>query len=115
MSPWPIIAGLIFAASCGFTGYRLGSNVKQGEWDASQLADAKAREESMQTAAKAIAAMIPLQAKITERVTHEVETNTVYRDCTLPDDGRRLLNNAITGAASEPSGGDGVQTTAARP
>lgn len=113
MNPWPIIAALILSGVVGFGGYRLGSSVKQGEWDASTVADAKGREESMQTAAQAIAAMIPTQAKTTERVTHEVKTNTVYRDCVVPAAGLRLLNDSITGATTEPSGGDGVPATAA--
>jgi hypothetical protein len=109
MSPYPILAALILCALAGFGGYRIGSDVKQGEWDASKLADSEAREESMQTAAQAIARMIPKQAKTTERVTHEVKTNTVYRECVIPDSGRRLLNDAISGIETKPAGGDGVQ------
>ncbi len=112
MNPYPILAALILCALAGFGGYWIGSNVKQGEWDASKLADSQAREESMQTAAQAIARMITQQAKTTERVTHEVKTNTVYRECVIPDSGRRLLNDAISGTETESSGGDGVQAPA---
>ncbi len=112
MNPYPILAALILCALAGFGGYRLGSDVKQGEWDASKLADSQAREKSMQTAAQAIARMIPQQAKTTERVTHEVKTNTVYRECVIPDSGRRLLNDAIRGPETESSRGNGVPAPA---
>jgi hypothetical protein len=112
MNPYPILAALILCALAGFGGYWMGLDAKQGEWDSSKLADSEAREESMQTAAQAIARMIPQQAKTTERVTHEVKTNTVYRECVIPDSGRRLLNDAISGIETESSGGDGVQASA---
>jgi len=108
-----LIAAIVAAVVLLGAGYRMGVKIKQGEWDASTVADAKGREESMQTAAKAIAAMIPTQAKTTERVTHEVKTNTVYRDCVVPAAGLRLLNDSITGSITEPASGDGVQATTA--
>ena len=107
-----VLIALIVAAGGGL---RVGLKLKQGEWDAATVADAKGREESMQAAAMAIAAMIPAQAKTTERVTHEVKTNAVYRDCVVPAAGLRLLNDSITGAATEPAGGDGVQAPTANP
>lgn len=113
MNPWPILAGLILAGLCGFGGYRLGLDVKQGEWDAVKVADSEAREQSMQTAAKAIAAMIPTQAKITERVTHEVQTHTVYRDCRVTPDGLRMLNDTISGTEAKPAGGHGMPPASA--
>lgn len=109
------LVSLCVCLACLWVGYGKGKDAKQGEWDASTVADSKAREESMQTAARAIAAMIPLQAKTTERVTHEVETNTVYRDCVVPASGLRLLNDSITGTTTEPASGDGVQATATHP
>lgn len=107
-----VLIALIVAAGGGV---RVGLKLKQGEWDAANITDSKAREESMQTAAKAIAAMIPAQAKNTEKVTHEVKTNTVYADCVVPAAGLRLLNDSITGASSEPTGGGGVQAPTEKP
>lgn len=98
-------AGALFGA-----GWWLGAELNQGKHDAAQVARQEAQTETAQVIAERLAEMSTAQAKTTERVTHEVQTNTVYRDCVLPDDGRRLLNDAISGADS--SGGDGVQATA---
>ena len=61
----------------------------------------KARDEIVNATAEKLAAMAPTQAAITERVIREVKTNTVYRDCVLPDDGLRLVNAARAGSAGK--------------
>ena len=110
--PARIVAVLLACLICAGVGCRLGLTIKQGEWDASVRGQLEAQTATAQVIAARLADMTSAQAKTTERVIHEVETNTVYRDCVLPDDGRRLLNAAISGASAEPAGGDGVQATA---
>ena len=109
--PARIAAFLLACLICAGVGCRLGLTIKQGEWDASVRGQLEAQTTTAQVIAARLADMTTAQAKTTERVIHEVE-KPVYRDCVLPDDGRRLLNDAINGASAEPAGGDGVQATA---
>lgn len=108
------IASLIAALGLLGLGFKFGLDVKQGEWDADALASQKAQEVTAQIIAARLADMASTQAKTVERITHEVKTNTVYRDCVVPDSGVRLLNDAISGA-SEPTGSGGVQAPAKAP
>lgn len=109
--------GLIVLAliAFGWACIEIGKDLKQGEIDAAEKATAKARAELIDAAANKLAAMAPKQDAITERVIREVKTNTVYRDCVLPDAGFRLLNDAIAGSRAEPAGGSGVQAAAEAP
>lgn len=106
MNPYPILACALLCAACGLGGYRHGVSVTEARHDASRLAEVEGQRQALTATAKAIAAMTPAQAKITERVTHEVKTNTVYRDCVLPAAGVGLLNDAISGAIVESAGSD---------
>jgi hypothetical protein len=115
MSPQArIVAILLACLACVGFGCRLGVRIKQGEWDASTVASQKARDETAQIIAQRLADMASTQAKTVERVTHEVNNNTVYAACVLPDSGVRLLNDAISGT-SEPAGDNGVQATITTP
>mgnify|MGYP007090085294 CR=1 FL=1 len=107
--------GLIALALIGFgwACIQIGKDLKQGEFDATEKAATKARAELIDATANKLAAMAPKQDAITERVIREVKTNTVYRDCVLPDAGFRMLNDAIRGA--EPVGGERVQASAEAP
>lgn len=87
----------------------LGMDIKQGQWDASIVASREAQDKALDAAAKAIAQVSITQQTIIQKVQHEVQTKTVYRDCVVPDDGSRLLNAAI--ANQEPASGVGVQPT----
>ena len=87
--------------------------LKQGQWDASLVAQQKAAQDTAQVIAHRLADMAGQQAKTVERVTHEVKTNTIYRDCVVPDSGIRMLNDAISGR--EPAGDSGVRSPATAP
>lgn len=104
-----IVVVLAFAWAC----VEFGKDLKQGEIDAKALAESNARKELVTATAEKLAAMAANQAAVTERVIREVKTNTIYRDCVLPDSGVRLLNDAISG--NKPTGDSGVQTTAQTP
>jgi hypothetical protein len=100
-----ILALCLVAGAGGFVGNRL----KQAEWDRSIIATKDAQDKALDAAAKAVAQLNITQQTIVQKVQHEVQTKTVYRDCVVPDDGSRLLNAAISN--QEPASGDGVQTT----
>lgn len=101
-----ILALCLVAGAGGFVGNRL----KQSEWDRSIIATKEAQDKALDAAAKAVAQINITQQTIVQKVQHEVQTKTVYRDCVVPDDGSRLLNAAISNQ-EQPTGGDGVQTT----
>lgn len=46
-----------------------------------------------------VAGLKPTYTTIQNKVQHEIETNTVYRDCKLSSDGLLLANQALTGGA----------------
>jgi len=111
---WRTYAAALAIIAFGWACIEMGKDLKQGEFDAKAKAAADARAEIVNATAEKLAAMAPKQEAITERVIREVKTNTVYRDCVLPDSGVRLLNDAIK-AGGQPSGVDGVQAAASAP
>lgn len=110
MSPWAILGAVVLAGAAGFG---LGSRLKQGEWDTAALAGKDAQAAALQAAAAEIAKIDIKQQTIVQKVQHEITEKTVYRDCRVPGDGIRLLNDAIGGA--EPAGGGGVPSAPASP
>ena len=105
-----ILALCVVAGAGGFVGNRL----KQAEWDRSIIATKEAQDKALDAAAKAVAQINVTQQTIVQKVQHEVQTKTVYRDCIVPADGRGLLNAAIS-SRGESSSDSGVQTTVAAP
>jgi hypothetical protein len=103
-----LAAILILIASVFGVGVRYGSTTKQAEWDADKIASKDATSRALQAAASAIAQIDIKQQTIVQKVQHEVQTKTVYRDCVIPDDGVRLLNDAVE-SRDKSAGGDGVQ------
>lgn len=76
-------------------GFWLGmDHVKAAQADA-----AKAQEAMQATVAKAIAAKMPAQQKIIERITRETVETPVYAECRHTASGLRDLNAALTDAA----------------
>lgn len=99
----------IIMALCLVAGGFVGNRLKQAEWDRSIIATKEAQDKALDAAAKGIAQLNITQQTIVQKVQHEVQTKTVYRDCVVPDDGSRLLNAAISNQ-DQPASGDGVQT-----
>ena len=112
---WRTALALLALIGFGLACIQIGKDLKQGEFDATEKAATKARAELVDATANKLAAMVPKQDAITERVTREIKTNTVYRDCVVPASGVRMLNDAIRGSRGEPAGGGGVQATVAAP
>lgn len=92
----PLAWAAIVAALC-FGSYLHGLDVKQGEWDSSELAKATATRKALDAAAAAIAKIEVTSEQIVQPLRTEIRTNTVYRDCRHSDDGLLRLNAAITG------------------
>lgn len=97
-----LLLALVVAVAAG---YKLGMDVKQGQWDAAKVAQAQAEKAALSAAAEAIARIEVKHQTIVQKVRHEITKETAYRDCIVPDDGRRLLNAAASGA-SAPAGGE---------
>lgn len=103
-----LVAILIVIAAVFGAGVRYGTTSKQAEWDAATLSSKDAQDKALQAAASAIAQIEVKQQTIVQKVQHEVQTKTVYRDCVVPSDGRGLLNAAIE-SRDKPAGDSGVQ------
>lgn len=97
-----ILLALVVAVAGGF---KIGMDVKQGQWDAAKVAESEARSQALQAAAEAIARIEVKHQTIVQKVRHEVSKEPVFRDCLLPDNAVGLLNAAASGA-SEPAGGE---------
>ena len=105
MNPWLIIAALVAVLAAGAGGFTLGvDHQKAAEIDKREVV-AEAVEAANATAAQAIARLKPTYTTIQAKVQHEIETNTVYRDCKLSADGLQLANQALNGGATAPGGG----------
>lgn len=100
-----ITAALVAAIGLTGLGFKLGMELKQGQWDAAKVAEAEAKDKALKAAAEAIAQIEVKHQTIVQKVRHEVTKEPVYRDCVLPDAAVGLLNSAALGA-SAPTGGD---------
>ena len=103
MNPYIIIAALLACVGAFFYGEHTGA---AGEIAKQKKLDDIVRQvsEAAQTgAATAIAANKPVNQTIVQKATHEVQTNTVYRDCLNTAGQLRNINQALTGSA-QPAG-----------
>lgn len=99
---WPA-ALVLSVAVTGVGGYRMGSAIKQGAWDAAVVANKAGEDKALKAAAEAIAKIEVKSEQIIQPVRTEIRTNTVYRECKHSSDSVRNLNALITG--DEPVGG----------
>jgi hypothetical protein len=97
-----LLVALIAAVAIGF---KVGMDVKRGQWDAAKVAESEAKDKALKAAAEAIARIEVKHQTIVQKVRHEISKEPVFRDCTLPDSAVGLLNAAASGA-SEPDGGE---------
>ncbi len=111
LAPYKLAAGLTLAAvaiaSSGLAGYRLGSSLKQAQWDAQVVAEQKGRDAALKAAADAIARIEVKSETHIQPLRTEIRTNTVYRDCGHAADSVRNLNALIVG---EQPGAGGMPT-----
>lgn len=107
MNPYVII-GLLAAwvASVGAAGYAAfdyGESRTIAQQKKTEDIVREAGEAAQRAAADAIAKIKPRNTTIQQETRHEIETNTVYRDCRVTPDGVHLANQALTGR-TEPAG-----------
>lgn len=89
----------------GWFGFKTGMAVKQGQWDASRLAQQAGEDAALKAAAQAIAKIEVKSEKHIQPMRTEIRTNTVYRDCQHAAVSLRNLNALITGEAVTGPGG----------
>lgn len=100
MNPYLIIAFLVAVLAAGAGGFKLGADHEVAAKAREEKHIKEAVEAATDVAAEAIAKLTPKYTTIQAKVQHEIETNTVYRDCELSPDGLSLVNHALTGTES---------------
>jgi uncharacterized protein HemX len=105
MNPYLVIAALIAVLAAGAGGFTLGvDHQKAAEIDKREVV-AEAVDAANSVWAAKVSDLKPIYTTIQAKVQHEIETNTVYRDCKLSPDGLQLANQALGGGGSAPGGG----------
>jgi glutamine synthetase len=105
MNPYLIIAALAAVMGAGWGGFRLGvDHEKAGQVDKLELV-AEAVDAANQSAAKAIAKLIPKNVTIRQTLEKEIHENTVYRDCKSSQAAVDAFNSGIVGVQQP---GDGA-------
>ena len=99
-----VLIALIVAAGGGV---RVGLKLKQGEWDAAQVASSETMQAAQAGAAEAIAKLEVKNVTIRQAVQREVVTKEVFRDCRSGPIALGLLNSAA-GASSPAAGASDV-------
>lgn len=97
MSYARIVALLVAAIGLVGFGFKLGMELKQGQWDAAKVARKQGQDEALQAAAREAVKIEVQSEKIIQPIRTEIRTNTVYRDCAHSPDSLRNLNTLITG------------------
>jgi len=103
MNPYLIIFALVSLMGAGLGGFSLGVDHEKASQVDRQDAIAEAVDAANNAWANKVASLKPTYTTIQNKVQHEIETNTVYRDCRLSPDGLQLANQALTGGAKPTS------------
>ena len=103
MNPYIIIFALLAMMGVGAGGFKLGVDHEKASQVDRQDAIADAEDAANNAWADKVASLKPTYTTIQNKVQHEIETNTVYRDCKLSPDGLQLANQALTGGAKPTS------------
>jgi hypothetical protein len=107
-----LIGALVFAAAVGgayVQGRSDGRDVEVAADSRAAKAVNDAKADMTAVAASAIAAIQFKNTTIMGRTVHDVQTNTVYRDCHLTSDGVRDVNDALTNVVSPSVPASGVK------
>lgn len=108
-----LLAGSLLAAmGSGWGGFSLGvDHERASQIDKRELV-AEAVDAANNTAAEAIAKLIPKNTTIRQTLEKEVRENTVYRDCVSTPDSVRAFNSALE---TEPNPAGGLKLPAKNP
>lgn len=112
MNPYILLAMLAAILAAGAGGFKLGVDHEFASQAREDAHIAQAVDAANTASAQAISTLKPIYTTLQGKVTHEIETNVVYRDCKLSPDGLLLANQALNGGAS--SGGELPKVDAAR-
>ena len=112
MNPYLLLAMLAAILAAGAGGFKLGVDHEFASQAREDAHIAQAVDAANTASAQAISTLKPIYTTLQGKVTHEIETNVVYRDCKLSPDGLLLANQALNGGAS--SGGELPKVDAAR-
>jgi hypothetical protein len=99
LNPWLWVGVLVALFAAGGTGFYYGSDYQKGKSAREEVLIKRAGDAAAEAAASKIAGIEFNVAPIRERITHEVQTNTVYKDCLNTDDAMKAINEARTGKA----------------
>jgi hypothetical protein len=105
MNPYLIIATLVAVLAAGAGGFKLGADHEVAAKAREEKHIAEAVEAANKASAEAIAKIKVVNKTIQNEVQREVQNNVVYRDCKLPADGLRLVQQALNGGAVPVGGG----------
>ena len=103
MNPYIIIVALVALMGAGWGGFSLGVDHEKASQGDKQDAIAEAVDAANNAWADKVASLKPTYTMIQNKVQHEIETNTIYRDCKLSPDGLLLANQALSGG-TKPTG-----------
>lgn len=106
INPWIIVAVLLAILSAGAGGFKLGADHEVASKARNDEQIKKVEEAVIAANAVAIASIKPRYTTIQGKLEKQYETNTVYRDCKLDPVGVQLVNEALSGGAKAPSGGE---------
>lgn len=105
-----IIAAMLACAGSGYQGWKMGIDsqiAKQAKADQSVRDEnqhiAEAVDAANNVLAHALAKMRPQYTTIKQELQREINTNTVYSACVLPDGGLQRINQALAGAPTVPA------------
>jgi len=107
-----LIGALVFAAAVAgsyLQGRSDGKDVEMAAQNREVSAVREAQAAMAQTAASAIAGIQVKNTTVMGRTIHDVQTNTVYRDCKLTADGLRDVNDALRNVVSPTVPASGVK------
>jgi len=99
MNPYIIIFALVSLMGAGWGGFTLGVDHEKASQVDKQDSIADAVDAANNAWAEKVSSLKPTYTTIQNKVQHEIETNTVYRDCKLSPDGLLLANQALAGGA----------------
>lgn len=95
LNPYAIIAALVLAAMLFGSGVSVGRKWEEGQQAVEKQHIKEAVDAANDAAGEAISKIKVVNKTIQGEVRHEIETNTVYRDCKQPASGVRLVNEAL--------------------
>ncbi len=106
MNPWLLLGAVVTCIATFFYGQHVGEERSEARAAREEKIATTAHEAGQRGAAEEIAKIKPRNVTIRQELEREIQTKTVYRDCRVPADGVRLANEAITGRAERPGGGE---------